>query len=564
MMRQIVNRVSSHRPESESIPVEDEIDDEIGHNFNWKAITLEQYFLVANFIFKFPSVVFGQLSSSEHPVYGLLNIVLSYIAFIISIIFLVRERRQGRVALRWRCLPRTSADLEFICGIAECIITSIAYFSYLSRHVDDPIRINVWPTVFAFVGLYCNFSATANLSHRRPSVLPLTRRPIPHTQSIPPPSLSNESIQPPPLSNDSIPSPQNTESTPLLSQPIPQTTFTLAKLNAATNNFSPDNEIGAGSFGVVYRGKLDDGREVAIKRGNTGANSSWFQEDENGYSSRFQEDENGFKSKLAVLSRLCHENLVGLVGYCVDSGERLLVYEYMNNSSLSFHLHEKNSSEFNFWKMRIKIALDAARGIEYLHKCADPPIIHGDIRSSNILLDLNWKARVSDFGLSLMDRDSQSYYGFIGYDSNVLPTDTDVYSFGVVLLELLTGRTAKFQDDYESEKVRELVYFINNIIKSREVIARRIARPVLDDTDALNNEVLNEVLDQVLDPRVARPVLDDKDAVELVFKTALRCVNSKGIDTPTMTNIVANLEQALSYCYSMPRFAKIIDRRPQI
>ncbi|KDP44767.1 hypothetical protein JCGZ_01267 [Jatropha curcas] len=450
-----------NRPESESIPVEDENDDEIGHNFNWKAITLEQYFLVADCIFKLPSVVFGQLSSPEHPGYGLLNMVLSYIAFIISIIFLVRERRQGPVALRWRCLPRTSADIEFICGIAECIITSIAYFRYLSRHVDDPIRINVWPTVFAFVGLYCNFSATANLSQRPRSVLPLTRQSTPQTTvSIPPPPLSTESIQPP----------QNTMSTALLSPPIPQnreTTFTLAELIDATNNFSPNNKIGKGSFGVVYRGKLADGREVAIKRGKTG---SWFQEDENGNSSWFQEDENGFKSKLAVLSRLCLENLVGLVGYCVDSGERLLVYEYMNNSSLSFHLHEENSKQFNFWKMRIKTALDAARGIEYLHKCADPPTIHGDIRSSNILLDLNWKARVSDFGSSLMDRDSQSYYDFIGYDSNVLTTDTDVYSFGVGLLELLTGRKAKFQDDYEPGKARELVYFINTVIKNYKAL----------------------------------------------------------------------------------------------
>ncbi|XP_039060209.1 putative serine/threonine-protein kinase-like protein CCR3 isoform X2 [Hibiscus syriacus] len=180
--------------------------------------------------------------------------------------------------------------------------------------------------------------------------------------------------------------------------------FSLAELAAATKGFSLENRIGAGSFGVVFKGKLSDGREVAIKRGDTGSKTK-----------KYQEKEAAFESELAFLSRLHHKHLVRLVGYCEEMDERLLVYEYMKNGALYDHLHdnsnvEKASSLLNSWKMRIRIALDAARGLEYLHNYAVPPIIHRDIKSSNILLDLNWTARVSDFGLSMMGPESTLDY----------------------------------------------------------------------------------------------------------------------------------------------------------
>ncbi|QCD98591.1 hypothetical protein DEO72_LG6g3313 [Vigna unguiculata] len=202
--------------------------------------------------------------------------------------------------------------------------------------------------------------------------------------------------------------------------------FSKAELVAAINNFSLQNKIGGGA---AYIGKLLDGREVAIKR---------------------VERMISIKSKLAILSRLHHKHLVGLVGFCEEKDETLLVYEYLKNGALYDHLHEKKnvekgSSVLNDWKMRIKIALDASRCIEYLHNYAVPSIIHRDIKSSNILIDATWTARVSDFGLSMMspepDRDHRPMKaaGTVGYIDpeyyglNVLTAKSDVYGLGVYM-----------------------------------------------------------------------------------------------------------------------------------
>lgn len=307
--------------------------------------------------------------------------------------------------------------------------------------------------------------------------------------------------------------------------------FTLAELVAATNNFSLENKIGAGSYGVVYRGKLADGREVAIKRGETGTKMK-----------KFQEKESAFESELAFLSRLHHKHLVRLVGFCEEKDERLLVYEYMKNGALYDHLHDKNnvdksSSVLNSWRMRIKIALDASRGIEYLHNYAVPSIIHRDIKSSNILIDSTWTARVSDFGLSLMSPESDLDYrptkaaGTVGYIDpeyyglNVLTAKSDVYGLGVVLLELLTGKRAIFKNDENGGTPVSLVDFAVPVIMAGE-------------------------LAKILDPRVDPPELNETEAVELVAYTAMHCVNLEGKDRPTMADIVANLERALALCDS--------------
>ncbi|MED6191916.1 hypothetical protein PIB30_004993 [Stylosanthes scabra] len=305
--------------------------------------------------------------------------------------------------------------------------------------------------------------------------------------------------------------------------------FTLAELIAATDSFSPGNKIGAGSFGVVYRGKLVDGREVAIKRGEIGSKLK-----------KFQEKESAFQSELSFLSRLHHKHLVRLVGFCEEKEERLLVYDYMKNGALYDHLHaknnvEKSSSVLNSWKMRIKIALDASRGIEYLHNYAVPSIIHRDIKSSNILLDANWTARVSDFGLSLMspepDRDHRPMKaaGTVGYIDpeyyglNVITAKSDVYGFGVVLLELLTGKRAIFKNGEDGETPTSVVDY---------------AVPA----------ILSEELMKILDPRVGTPEANEGEAVELMAQIAMLCVNLEGKDRPTISDIVTNLDRALLLC----------------
>lgn len=305
--------------------------------------------------------------------------------------------------------------------------------------------------------------------------------------------------------------------------------FSFQELVAATNNFSWENKIGSGSFGVVYKGKLSDGREVAIKRSETGPRTK-----------KLQEKESAFESELAFLSRLHHKHLVRLVGYCEEREERLLVYEYMKHGALYDHLHNKNNidkhnSVIDSWNIRIRIALDAARGIEYLHSYAVPPIIHRDIKSSNILLDANWTARVSDFGLSMMGPESDRDFrpsnaaGTIGYIDpeyyglNVLTAKSDVYGFGVVLLELLTGKKAIFKSGNEGGEPVSVVDFACPAIMAGE-------------------------LGKILDPRVGPSESNESEAVELVAYTALHCVNLEGKDRPNMTDIVANLERALALC----------------
>lgn len=310
--------------------------------------------------------------------------------------------------------------------------------------------------------------------------------------------------------------------------------FMFSDMVAATNSFSLENKIGAGSFGVVYKGKLTDGREVAVKRGETGPKAK-----------RFQEKESAFESELAFMSRLHHKHLVKLVGFCEENDERLLVYEFMKNGALYDHLHDRNNVEkscsvLNSWKLRIKIALDAARGIEYLHSYAVPPIIHRDIKSSNILIDADWTGRVADFGLSLMGPEGSCDYsrpvkaaGTVGYIDpeyyglNILTAKSDVYGLGVVLLELLTGKRAIFKNSDKD----------NGGVTPMSVVEYAVPA------------IMAGEVEKILDGRVGRPeTTSEAEAVELVAYTAMLCVNMEGKDRPTMTDIVANLERALGLC----------------
>ncbi|KAL5717402.1 non-specific serine/threonine protein kinase [Ranunculus cassubicifolius] len=217
-------------------------------------------------------------------------------------------------------------------------------------------------------------------------------------------------------------------------------TFTFRELAAATKNFKPECLLGEGGFGRVYRGRLEStGQAVAVK-----------QLDRDGLQGNRE-----FLVEVLMLSLLHHINLVSLIGYCADGDQRLLVYEFMPLGSLEDHLHDlPPDKEALDWNTRMKIAAGAAKGLEYLHDKANPPVIYRDFKSSNILLGEGFHPKLSDFGLAKLgptgDKShvSTRVMGTYGYCApeyamtGQLTVKSDVYSFGVVFLELITGRKA--------------------------------------------------------------------------------------------------------------------------
>ncbi|XXG79296.1 hypothetical protein AAC387_Pa09g0397 [Persea americana] len=217
-------------------------------------------------------------------------------------------------------------------------------------------------------------------------------------------------------------------------------TFSFKELAAATKNFSQECLLGEGGFGRVYKGRLESiGQVVAVK-----------QLDRNGLQGNRE-----FLVEVLMLSLLHHPNLVNLIGYCADGDQRLLVYEFMPLGSLEDHLHDIPPDKKPLgWSTRMKIAAGAAKGLEYLHDKANPPVIYRDLKSSNILLGEAFFPKLSDFGLAKLgpvgDKThvSTRVMGTYGYCApeyamtGQLTLKSDIYSFGVVFLELITGRKA--------------------------------------------------------------------------------------------------------------------------
>ncbi|CAN6991124.1 unnamed protein product [Brassica rapa subsp. trilocularis] len=209
--------------------------------------------------------------------------------------------------------------------------------------------------------------------------------------------------------------------------------FTYEYLAQATDNFSNVNFIGQGGFGYVHKGVLPDGTEVAIKQLKAGSGQG----------------EREFLAEIEIISRVHHRHLVSLLGYCVTGTQRLLVYEFLPNKTLEFHLHEKRRPLD--WSKRMKIASGAARGLAYLHEDCNPKTIHRDVKAANVLIVDSYEAKLADFGLAkcCLDNDthvSTRIMGTCGYlapeyaSSGILSDKSDVFSFGVMLLELITGR----------------------------------------------------------------------------------------------------------------------------
>ncbi|KAF6136838.1 hypothetical protein GIB67_030123 [Kingdonia uniflora] len=216
--------------------------------------------------------------------------------------------------------------------------------------------------------------------------------------------------------------------------------FTFRELAAATKNFRSESLLGEGGFGRVYKGFIETtNQDVAVK-----------QLDRNGLQGNRE-----FLVEVLMLSLLHHKNLVNLIGFCADGDQRILVYEYMPFGSLEDHLLDISPSKKPLdWGTRMKIAEGAAKGLEYLHDKASPPVIYRDFKASNILLDENFNPKLSDFGLAKLgptgDKShvSTRVMGTYGYCApeyamtGQLTRMSDVYSFGVVFLEIITGRRA--------------------------------------------------------------------------------------------------------------------------
>ncbi|KAI5059513.1 hypothetical protein GOP47_0025832 [Adiantum capillus-veneris] len=288
--------------------------------------------------------------------------------------------------------------------------------------------------------------------------------------------------------------------------------FTYKQLQTATNNFNEANLIGHGGFGSVFRGMLADGKIAAIKQLDQASKQGDFE----------------FRVEVDMLSKLHSPYLLGLIGYCADQDHRLLVYDYMSNGSLQEHLYSTGtpgSPPFLDWETRMRVALDSARGLEYLHELVNPPVIHRDFKSSNILLDDNFNAKVSDFGLAKLGSDkigglvSTRVLGTHGYVApeyamtGHLTTKSDVYSYGVVLLELLTGRVP-----------------VDMKRPSGQGVLVSWALPRLTD-----RKKLAEMVDPILEGQYAM-----KELIQVAAIAAM-CVQPEADYRPLMTDVVQSL-----------------------
>ncbi|KAK1302946.1 putative serine/threonine-protein kinase [Acorus calamus] len=288
--------------------------------------------------------------------------------------------------------------------------------------------------------------------------------------------------------------------------------FTYRELQEATDNFSSSRELGNGGFGTVYKGKLQDGRVVAVKRL---------------YKNNYRRVEQ-FMNEVAILNRLRHPNLVSLYGCTSRHGrDLLLVYEYVPNGTLADHLHGPLSPKNALtWPVRMRVAIETAEALAYLH-AADPPIVHRDVKTNNILLDGDFRVKVADFGLSRLfpvdaTHVSTAPQGTPGYvDPEYrrcyqLSDKSDVYSFGVVLVELISSKPAV---DLARER--------------REINLSNMA------VEKISNGSLGELVDPNLGFDADWEV---KRMVAAVGELALRCLEGEREMRPSMEEVLEILK----------------------
>ncbi|GAY36258.1 hypothetical protein CUMW_020980 [Citrus unshiu] len=293
--------------------------------------------------------------------------------------------------------------------------------------------------------------------------------------------------------------------------------FSLEEIEEATNNFDESRIIGRGGFGNVYFGLLGD-REAAIKKMRSNKSKEFFAE-------------------LKVLCKIHHINVVELFGYASGDDHLCLVYKYVRNGSLSDHLHDPllKGHQPLTWTARTQIALDAAKGIEYIHDHKKARYVHRDIKTSNILLDDGLRAKVADFGLvKLEERTNEKEMlatrlvgtpGYLPPESVMelqVTTKTDVFAFGVVLAELITGKRALIRDGSEPTKMKSLITIVNEVFRDEDP---------------------ESALEEIIDGN-----LGSSYPLENVYKMAAVaewCLNGDAVDRPEMRDIVAILSQIM-------------------
>ncbi|KAM5586340.1 putative LRR receptor-like serine/threonine-protein kinase [Rosa sericea] len=285
--------------------------------------------------------------------------------------------------------------------------------------------------------------------------------------------------------------------------------FTLRQIKAATGNFDPSNKIGEGGFGPVYKGVLPDGAVIAVKQ----------------LSSKSKQGNREFVNEIGMISALQHPNLVKLFGCCIEGNQLLLIYEYMENNSLARALFGREEQRLHLdWKTRKKICMGIARGLAYLHEESRLKIVHRDIKATNVLLDKDLNAKISDFGLAKLDEEENTHIstriaGTIGYMApeyamrGYLTDKADVYSFGIVALEIVSGKS---NTNYRPKE--EYVYLLDGAYVLQE-----------------QGNML-----ELVDPDLGSNY--SKEEAMTMLNLALLCTNPSPTLRPPMSSVVSMLE----------------------
>ncbi|KAL5078917.1 hypothetical protein RYX36_007338 [Vicia faba] len=298
--------------------------------------------------------------------------------------------------------------------------------------------------------------------------------------------------------------------------------FSLEEIKIATNDFNEALLIGRGGFGSVYKGSFDGSASfVAIKRADPMSQQGVVE----------------FETEIHLLSFVSHNSIVSLLGYCNEDDEMILVYDFMPNGTLYDHLHSKQRDQQHqphlSWIQRLEICIGVARGLHYLHTGTKQKIIHRDIKTTNILLDHNWVAKISDFGLSKESYTSLSATAVKGstgyvdpeyYQCGMLTEKSDLYSLGVVLLEVLSSRQAlspcEEEDDDDDDEHLNLAEWAKFCYENGNV-------------------------EEIVDPNLEGKIV--KECLELYLGVAMECLAERGAERPTSGNVLQNLLMAMKF-----------------